>query len=109
MDTNAPDPIIIALLDRYLAGEATPAEQLQVERWLGQSEANSQLLAGLRAASPGGMGIGREFNISAEWTTLAAGLGLPGEAPADRTPNTRSMGRVPLSSPVSRSPSLNRL
>lgn len=49
-DSSPTPPLDLALLDRYLAGACTPAEQEVVQRWLGADPSHRALMVSLRQA-----------------------------------------------------------
>jgi transmembrane sensor len=57
-------------LDRYLAGDATPEERAEVERWVAESPARAELLASLRAV--GGQGT---WDTDAAWLHMTQQMG----------------------------------
>jgi transmembrane sensor len=60
------------IIDRHLAGDATPADEAELRRWLAEGPGNEDLLNELRAMhSPTRGRSGRTWNVDAAWSRLA--------------------------------------
>jgi transmembrane sensor len=95
------------LLDRYLAGDATPDEVAAVERWRARTPANALRFEALRAAFGLGTGEPPAYDPQALWARIARDLGRADQAPepsigahATRRPWRRAQIGVMPPSPV---------
>jgi transmembrane sensor len=79
------DDIDWRLLDRYLAGEATPEEVAAAEQWIAARSERAGFIAGLRSGRPE-MAAGQSWDTDAAWRRLSERLA------------TSSITRAPASS-----------
>jgi transmembrane sensor len=81
-----PDEIDFLLLDRFLAGECSPAEAELVRRWLARHEAHADYLGAVRDALPPPTGtFAAPDDPEAGWARLARNT-IDAERNADRLP-----------------------
>jgi transmembrane sensor len=89
------EPIDWALLDRYLAGEASPEAAERVERWLAESPERAETVRALRGGEAHAVS---EARTDRAWASLSARIAEAGPALAGggRAPAWTRRSRVPL-------------
>jgi len=88
------EPIDWTLLDRYLAGEASPEAAARVERWLAAAPERRAILRALRGPGADAAGDGRTDQA---WESLSARIAAAGPAPLRRpAPAWAGRRRAPL-------------
>jgi len=82
------DPLDWRVIDRHLAGEASPEDTAALTRWLADDPRHAELLDQLRAsAGPGRHRAGESWNVDAAWSRLSARIaGEPPTAHVSLTP-----------------------
>lgn len=99
-----PDDIRWEWLDRYFAGECTPAEEQEIQRWIAESAERRQIVERLREVwARAARQPDRRWDARAAWQRLAPTLDVPPAADAPRRGLTlipgaadRSPARRPL-------------
>jgi len=75
------EPLDWRIIDRHLAGEASPADADALKRWLAEDPHHAELLAQLRASTHDDRPLGADaWNVDAAWTRLSGRIA--GERPA---------------------------
>jgi len=88
------EPIDWTLLDRYLAGEASPEEAARVERWLAASPERMAMVRALRGPGVDAAGDGR---TDPAWASLSARIAAAEPRPIHRgAPAWAGRSRAPL-------------